>query len=571
MNFLKNSASYYDVHSARPKLALGWQFAIACMINILSLSLPIMMLQVYDRIIPHQAYGTLTMLLIGVLTALTLDAVLRIGRAYLAGWKAASQEHSAGCAAIDRFAQVDLTVFEQHSTGTHLQNMNALSRLREFYSGQALMALVDLPFVVLFFCLIGYLGGYLLLVPLCLLAAFVMTAYYAGDQLKETLELRRQEDDKKSSFIVSILVAMHTVKSLAMESLMMRRFEQFQSSSTQTSYQVAMATGNTTILSAAFGQLSLILTASFGILFVLNGSLSVGGLSACTLLAGRTIQPIQRVLGAWLRLQDLSVSRKQAAALFQLPVQLRTPNPVPHVQGNVSLQNISFAYDADFPDVLNDISLDIQSGEVVAISGEKGGGKSTLLQLIAGTLTPTLGRVTLDEITPSHYGMADLVNVVGYLPQHGTIFRGTLMENIAGFDADHLRMAQAKDAAAILGLDEIVNILPRGYETQLTDSQSDPVPPGVKQRIALTRILMHQPSVLLFDDADRALDKEGYNMLFQLMGRLKGKTTLVMVSHDMNLLSFADRFYRLDNGILTLDTPNKAQSLSFLTHSLRGQ
>jgi ATP-binding cassette subfamily C protein LapB len=572
MSVKKLIASHFDDQYKKPKLSLGWQMVIACMVNILSLALPIMMLQVYDRIIPHKAYGTLTLLITGVIAALVCDATLRVMRSWLAGWTAAKHEHAASCAAVDRFARSDLTHFEQSSTGTHLQNMNALSKLREFYSGQALMALVDLPFALLFLGLIAYLGGWLVVVPAALLVTFVTIAAFAGNSLKTALERRTQDDDRKASFIVSVLMGMHTVKSLAMESLMMRRFEKQQASVTNTSYAVATASGNTTLLSAAFGQLTLILTASAGVYLVIQGGLSVGGLSACTLLAGRTIQPVQRVLSAWLRLQDLAVSREQAAELFDLRVQSRETkldeSATMVVDGKVSIQNVSFRYDDHAAETLHDISLEVAPGEAIAISGEKGSGKSTLMQLIAGILTPETGRITVDGLQPAMHGMSDMIHHIGYLPQQGTIFHATILENLVGFDADDITTARAKDAARLMGLDTIVNLLPRGYETMLTDSQSDPIPPGVKQRIALTRVLLHNPGIILFDDADRALDKEGYNKLFQLMGRFKGSCTLIMVSHDQNLLSFADRFYELKNGRLQLGGNNSTQNLSFLAQSL---
>ena len=570
MSVKKLIASHFDGEFEKPKLSLGWQMTIAAMVNLLSLALPIMMLQVYDRIIPHKAYGTLTLLITGVMAALACDAGLRIARSWLAGWTAARHEHAANCAAVDRFARCDLADFDRSSTGAHLQNMGALGKLREFYSGQALMALVDLPFAILFLGLIAYLGGWLAVVPTALLAIFVATAVMAGNKLKDALERRVLEDDRKASFIVSVLMGMHTVKSLAMESLVMRRFETQQSNATINSYRVALSSGNTTLLSAAFGQLALILTASVGVFLVMQGTLSVGGLSACTLLAGRTIQPVQRVLSAWLRLQDLAVSREQAAALFELRVQSREnldETKAVITDGKISLENVSFSYDEQKP-IFKDITLEIASGEVIAISGEKGSGKSTLMQLIAGTLSPDSGKVTVDGLQPSLYGMGNMGNHLGYMPQQATIFHGTILENLTGFDADDTTIARARDAAKLMALDSVVNLLPRGYETILTDSQSDPVPPGVKQRIALTRALLNNPGILLFDDADRALDKEGYNKLFQLMGRLKGNCTLVIVSHDQNLLSFADRSYELQNGRLYTVSNNNSQRLSFLAQTL---
>lgn len=526
---------------------------IALMINILSLALPVMMLQIYDRIIPHQSFGTLAVLIAGVCIALAVDAALRVMRAWLVGWSAASHEHAASCAAMERLSQADVGTFEKTPAGEHLQNLAALGRLREFNSGQSLTALVDLPFAVIFLALIYYLGGILVLVPVILLLLFCLSAGVAGARLRTALDHRRKADDNKSSLMVSILSGIHTAKSMAMEAPLLRRFEAAQDEVTRDSYRVALASGLAASLSAAFGQLSLILTAAAGAFLVLHGYLSIGGLSACTFLAGRAIQPIQRVLGTWLRLQDLAIARRQAQAVFSLPVQARTnARPTQTPQGRVTLEDVSFAYDGASP-LLKNISLRIEPGEAIAISGDRAGGKSALLQVIAGVLTAQKGSVRVDGVNPAEYGLSALQGRIGYMPQHGTIFRGTIMENLTGFRPGEDNAARAREAAEELGLDSVIDVLPRGYQTLLTDTAADPVPPGVKQRIALARVLAARPAVLLFDDADQALDKEGYNRLFRLMGRLKSTTTLVMVSHDQNLLSFADRHYRLENGMLVLE------------------
>jgi ATP-binding cassette subfamily C protein LapB len=548
------------------RISTGHQLVIALMLNILSLAIPIMMLQVYDRIIPHQSYGTLSLLTLGVFVALALDATLRVVRSWLVGWTAASNEHVASCAAVDHFNRSDLTAFEKISPGEHMQNLNALGRLREFYSGQALTALIDLPFAVIFLALVAYLGGWLVLVPLILLAVFALCARTAGLRLKKALEQRHDADDKKSSTVVSILSGIHSVKALGLESTLMRQYEDVQEKVSKESFRVAMASGIASTLGSTFGQLSLILTAAAGCLMVINSDLSVGGLSACTLLAGRAIQPIQRVLGTWLRLQDLSIARTQAQNLFALPArELVHKRSAPYFLGNIFLDRVTFGYTPDGPSLLKNISIDVKSGRSVAITGTKSSGKSTLLQLIAGTLSPSSGSVLIDEINPAEYSMSDLIGQVGYLPQEGGIFRGTILDNITGFRDDETSVRSAKEMAAELGLDNVIDFLPYGYQTVLTDTTADPIPPGIKQRIALCRVLRHRPRVLLFDDADRALDKEGYNRLFRIIGKLKGSCTIVMVSHDMNLLSFCDETYHLNGGSLQRHQGGGAQTISHLT------
>lgn len=532
------------------RLPVASHFIMGLAMNILSLALPVMMLQVYDRIIPHKSYSTLFLLVAGVMVALALDAVLRIVRAWLVGWTASSREHAANCAVMARLTAAELPAFEQISAGEHLQNLSALGRLREFYSGQALSALVDVPFAVVFIGLIAYLGGILVVVPLGLLLLFIVVALLAGNRLKQAIEARGAADDKKASLMVSILTGLHTVKAQAMEASLMRHYEARQSHVTTESYRVASASGVTGTISAAMGQLSLILTTLAGCIMVIRGDLSVGGLSACTLLAGRSIQPVQRVLGTWLRLQDLTVSRRQAENLFTMPARARDAEPAPVVEGRVELDRVCFSYRPDQV-FLSNINLEVAPGEAIAIGGEKSSGKSTLLHIMAGLVSAQSGSVRIGGIDPARFSLAQLGGQVGYLPQAGTIFRGTVLENLTGFRMDPETIARAKDTGGDLGIDGIVDHLPRGYETMLQGNNADPLPPGVKQRIALARVLMQNPSVLLFDDADRALDKEGYNRLFRLLGRLRGQCTIIMVSHDQNLLSFVDRSYHLADGKLT--------------------
>lgn len=546
-----------------------WQCSIALMLNILSLALPIMMLQIYDRIIPREAFSTLIMLVIGVLTALILDATLRLLRAWLNGWAAANHEHIAGCAAMERFTKVDMKIYEASSAGTHMQRLNALSRLREFYSGQTLTALVDMPFALLFLALIAYLGGWLVCVPLILLAVFFVFARQAGFYLKNALEHRTKADDRKSGFMISLLSGMHTVKAHGFETQAQIRFENQQSHVTQNSYHVALASGFAGMLGASFAQASLILTAAFGSILVVNGHLSVGGLSACTILAGRALQPVQRVLGTWLRLQDFNIAKEQSETLLTMPVQKKISRPQTQMLNDIKLHNITFSFEENAP-LFKHISLNVAPGEVVAISGEKGCGKSVLLQLIAGTLTPEHGKILIGDINPAEISLCEVKDTIGYLPQQGVIYKGTILENLSGFAKDEASIKKAKQAAAELGLDKAIDLLPKGYATMLSGTEADPLPPGIRQRIALARILKHRPAILLFDDADRALDKEGYNRLFKTMGKLKGHCTMVMVSHDQNLLSFADRHYKLENGALTQVDASDAQYLSLLMQTPQG-
>lgn len=572
LGFFKNISAiplpvFYEDHSY--KISVVRQLGIAFCLNILSLALPIMMLQIYDRIIPHTSFASLYALCGMVIIALILDIGLRMIRSYLVNWSAASSEHAAHCATIELFARVDVQEFEKRAAGEHLQNINAINKLREFYSGQAWASLIDVPFVIIFLALIAYLGGALVWVPLTLLAVFFVNAAWTSNALKLALEERNKSDETKASLVVSILKSIHTVKSLSFESFLLRKFERIQSHVSKDSYLVASASGQASILSAGFGQLCLIITVTAGLFLVLNGSLSVGGLSACTLLAGRCIQPVQRVLATWLRLQDLTLSRRQAVALFSMPSMDRSKKTHYMSQGRILMEKV--IHTADSGDkLLDQVSLSIEPGSIVAITGGNSTAKSALLQIIAGIVNAESGKVFIDDIQPSQHSLSELKDLIGYLPQEASIFKGSILENITGFRNDADSVQNAIEAGADLGLDQVVDFLPHGYHTHLADSVSDPIPPGIKQRISLVRVLANKPAILLFDDADRALDKTGYNLLFRLIGRLKGKTTIILITQDQNLLSFADVFFHLEQGILTTTDPSGTHNLAILSHLQQG-
>jgi ATP-binding cassette subfamily C protein LapB len=200
--------------------------------------------------------------------------------------------------------------------------------------------------------------------------------------------------------------------------------------------------------------------------------------------------------------------------------------------------------------LLRGLSLELRPGEAVAVSGARGAGKSTLLKLIAGVLPPTDGEVLVDGAPAASIGSRERAAHVGYMPTDATLFRGTIRENITRFGLTP--EPNAREVTALLGLDRDVAKLASGFDTAIEGSALDTIPPGLRQRIALARALAPKPRILLFDNADKALDREGYALVFELLARLRDKTAMVIVSDDENIRSLADRRLVLTDGALSL-------------------
>jgi len=523
-------------------------------VNLLALAMPIMMLQTYDRILPNHGYGTLTLLVFGVITAVSLEMLLRIARSYLTSWSGAVFEHKTACRAMSHILRSPMQRFEEQGSGTYLQKMASISRLRGFYSGQALLTIVDLPFIFIFLFLIWYIAGNLVYVPLGLFGGFSLLAWYVGYTLRRQVSEQDFSNKIRYNFIIETLSGIHSLKGLGLEKFFLRRNDRLQSRISLAHYQVALTNNIALSTGMLFSQVMTVAVVSFGALKVIHGEMGTGGLAACVLLSGRIMQPVQRALSLWTRFQSFFIDRRELQDIFSLPtIDYSQTRKIRKPEGRLVFRNVRFGYEPDGPPLLRNLDMELSPGDSLAISGSAGSGKTTILHLITGLLKPDKGEILVDGAPPHLVNPAILATHVGYLPEKGTIFYGTIRENLTFFGSTNEEDAMI--AARLLGIDDAVAVLPAGYETRLTDNVTDPIPPGLKQRIAIARVLANKPRIILFDNADRGLDRHGYNLMFKLLGRLKPRTVMIIISDDRNILRLADREFFLHRGRLQETAP----------------
>jgi len=532
-------------------------------INLLALAMPIMMLQTYDRILPSHGVGTLVLLISGVLCAVVLEVGLRLARSYLTGWSGAVFEHKTACAAMAHLLNSDVQKFEQQGAGAYIQKMAAISRLRSFYSGQALMTMVDLPFVLTFLFLIAYIGGDIVFVPLVLFSLFCIVSWIVGMRLKEEVREQDFSDKIRYNFLIETLTGIHSIKSQGLEKFFFRRNDRLQSRISSAHFQVALSNNIALSCGMLFGQIMTVSVVSYGAIKVLNGDMGTGGLAACLLLSGRVMQPVQRALGLWTRFQSFFIDRQELEDIFALPVSShRETEAMMPPTGLIAIRNMTFGYSKEKPAIFKNLNLSLKTGQSISVIGEQGSGRSTLLHLIAGLYAPTKGNISIDGADPAKVNPVALASHIGYLPEKGAIFQGTVMENLTFFGT--IPEEDALTAATHLGVTEAVALLPNGFKTTLSDSVTDPMPPGLKQRIAIARALAARPRIILFNNADRSLDRNGYNLVFKVLGRIKKNTTLIIVSDDRNILRLADREFYIVDGILQESAPVDSKLFSVL-------
>jgi len=532
---------------------------VSLFVNGLSLALPLLLLQVYDRILPSAGLDTLVLLVVGVLVALMLDAVLRIGRSHITGWIGARFEHVAGCRAFERIVSTNIQDYAREGSGAHLERMTALGTVKDFYAGQVLLTLLDLPFAALFLTLIWYLGGELVLVPLVMLGLFAISAVVVGARLHQALNERLTWDDRRFNFIIEVLNGIHIVKAMAMEAQMMRRYERLLESCSKGDHRAVLSSAAALNVGAFFSEITMVAVVGFGSLLAMDGRLTIGGLAACTLLAGRALQPLQRAMNVWTRFQTIRLARKRVKRIFQAVPEAATGEiaDAAEIKGMVELDDVSFRYDADSREIVSGANVRIAAGECIALAGGNGSGRSTLLELMLGVLRPTDGAVRVDGHDISSFDPSALKKQIAYLPEQGEVFKGSIMENITMFDA--ALTDRAVEIAIELGLDRVVDTMPMGWDTMIGDAAMDSLPPGIKQRIAIARGLVTEPKIILFDEANMAIDSTGDAFLRAALERRKGKCTMVLITYRPSLLKLADRVFECSGGTL-VQRPNSAHS-----------
>lgn len=546
--FLRDSALGQVLHSpdlrrVAPGLALS-----AFLSNLLALAMPLAILQIMDRVVGNQSLETLAFLVCGIVVALVLEEVLRTISSVVTGWLGIRYEHRTCMAALGRLLRVPMRRYRGEEAGTYAERILASAKVAEFYSGQALLVVFDLPFVVLFMAIILAIGGWVGLVPIALLAAFVALSLGFGKRLSEQIEQRQVLDDRRSSFLAEVLTNIHTVKTQAMELLMLRRYERLQEANARIGEQLTGSSARANDLGVLFSQVMVVAVISAGSAAVILGQITPGSLAAIMMLSIRALQPLRRSLAVWLRYQSFVSAQQRLDDIMAMPFEdgAGLP-PLQPVRQCIELRDIMLHHGAGRP-LFSGLSLTIPAGQCVAIQGDSGSGKTSLLSLVNGLEHPDQGEVLLDGVAIGACAPDSIHKEIAFLPQSGKIMSGTILENLTMFDPhlNHAALAVARD----MGLDRMVAGMKAGYETSLGEGGGETLPEGVRQMIAIVRALAHNPSVILFDETNIALDMEGDKRLRDYLAGCKGVRTMIMVTHRPSMLSLADKVYSLTDGHL---------------------
>jgi ATP-binding cassette subfamily C protein LapB len=521
------------------------------LINLLALALPIVLMQIYDRVIPNQNRATLVVLGIGLLGAVIAEVVIRNARSRLMSYAGARYEVDTTLRLCRHFLHADATEIEKTPPGVHVGRLTAIDRIRDFRSGDAGATALDLPFSVLFLVAVAWIATPIAVLLFSVIGVTILVVRRLTKASEALAAERATLEGRRHSFLIEVLSRIEPVKSAGINAFMERRYERLMKSSAATT---AAFTATSTVAQGVIGavsQLTPVAVGAVGAILVSFNAMSIGALAAVILLSGRAIQPIMRLEA--LVAGDLNTRRLEEdleGALATAVAKRGTADPGPIE--TVSLRNVACIKKDDGSHVLERVNLDLKRGEIIGIRGLNGSGKSSVVGLMAGQVLAEQGEVLINDTPIEEISPSALAGQIAMLPDRPTLLDGTVLENMTRFrPQDHLD--EAIELATALGMDRYFAAHPDGLSMKIRQGVSAGLPTSVIDRVALVAGLLGNPSLVLFDEANMSLDFEGDALLREHLFARRQSAAVVLVTQRPSYLKGCDRLYRIEDGKLVAD------------------
>ncbi|PIT06096.1 peptidase C39, partial [Bradyrhizobium nitroreducens] len=500
---------------------LGEVLVASFFLQLFALVTPLFFQVVTDKVLAHRGYTTLDVLVFGLIVVSIFETVLGALRTYVFSHTTNRIDVELGARLFRHLIALPIAYFEARRAGDSVARVRELENIRNFLTSSALTLVIDLGFTFVFLAVMFYYSPFLTWIVVGSFPFYVAISAGVTPIFRERLDKKFDRGAENQAFLVESVSAIQTLKAMAIEPQMQRRWEEQLASYVSASFDV-LSLGNWASQSVQFiSKLVTALTLYFGAHLVIEGNLSVGELIAFNMLAGRVAQPVLRLAQLW---QDFHQARVSIARLGD--ILNATPEPMfdpsraslPPIKGEVIFDHVNFRYRPDTSLALQGISLKVLPGQVIGIVGPSGSGKSTLTKLIQRLYVPEAGRILIDGIDLTVTDVAWLRRQIGTVLQENVLFNRTIRENIALADPG-MAMERVIAAAELAGAHEFILALPDGYNTVVGERGAS-LSGGQRQRIAIARALVTNPRVLIFDEATSALDYESENIIQRNMRKI---------------------------------------------------
>lgn len=527
-----------------------WSLALfSGVINLLVLVPSLYMMQVYDRVLTSRNETTLLMLTLITLGLFMLSGVIEWVRGQVMIRMSAGLDEQLGERIFDAAFQRSL---KEHSANP-AQVLSDLATLRQFITGQGLIAMLDAPWLPIFLVVAFLFHPWFGVMTLVLALVLIGLAIWGELSTRASLSQANQMSVKSAAYVNSTLQNAEVIQALGMLPALRQRWSFLQrgiiTSQAQASDSSARITSMTRFVRISGQSLSL----GLGALLVLEGQISAGMMIAMSLLLGRALAPVEIAIGSWKQFTGARQGYARLSQLLEQQPRAREPMPLPPPSGALRLEQLHVGPPGAQLPTLRNIDFALDKGEVLAIIGPSASGKSTLARALVGIWPAMAGAVRLDNAEISQWSHEALGPHLGYLPQDIELFDGSVAENIARFG--ELDAQKIIEAGRHAGIHEMVLRFPKGYDTPLGPGGLG-LSGGQKQRIGLARAVYGTPALIVLDEPNSNLDEAGEVALVHALRSLKkAGSTVIMITHRPSVLGMVDKILLLNDGAQHLFGP----------------
>jgi ATP-binding cassette subfamily C protein LapB len=527
----------------------------AFLANLFALGLPMFTMNVYDRVVPNQAFDTLWVLASGLFILLLGDFLLRTMRGRFVDLASSRADVKLSAYIMERVLG---TRMEQRpvSAGSFAANLRSFESVRDFIGSATVVAFIDLPFALIFMVVIGWIA-WPVLIPLLIGATLlILFALSVQHRMHELAETTYRAGAQRNATLVEGLVGFETVKALGAESPIQNKWEKSAALLARVGTQLRFLSTLATNSSSLVMQLITMSIIVLGVYLIGEKMLTLGGLIACSMLASRAMAPVGQVAGLLVQYHTAATALTSLNEMMKREIERPADaNFITRgsLRGAIEFRDVSFTYPGQQTPSLRNMSFKIQPGEKVALLGRIGCGKTTLQKLILGLYRPSSGAVLIDGIDQRQLDPAELRRQIGYVQQDVMLFYGSLRDNIT-MGAPLADDAAVLKAAGIAGILDLVNTHPQGFD-MLVGERGESLSGGQRQGVAIARAVINDPPIMLLDEPTASMDHSSEEEVKKRLKEFGQGKTMVVISHRTALLDLVDRIIVIDAGRIVADGP----------------
>ena len=532
---------------------------ISFLLSLLALTMPLFVMTIYDQMPYFDDNTTLAYIVVGVLVFILSDFGLRLIRSGILSFISARLGNIVGNEVFRRILYMPPAYTESASIGAQASRIKDFDTVRDFFSGQAFIALLEIPFIILLVITMGILGGTVIIVPLAAIALFGLLALIYLPLVKNTNVEVAKTGSARQELVMEMLTKMRHIKQTSTPVMWENRYRQLSAESAANGYRAAQLASQINILTNGLIMGAGVGTMAISVNNVLAGHMTMGALVACMILVWRVLAPLRSGFVVMLQVERISKSVKQVDRLMNLDIEQHTESLLTlnrELRGDISFSQVSIRYMREAYPALLGVSFSVSHGEMLAIAGHDGAGKSTILKLIMGLYKPQAGRITLDHTSLQQMDPLSLRRSIGYTPQAPQFFYGTIAQNLR-LNNPIATDGELEDACLQVGALDEVEALQDGIHTRIGDYQIKQMPINFLKKLSLARTLIKPAPLLLLDETMERAGFEDRETFIDLLDTFHGKSTIIAVTNNAEYLAKADKILWMEKGRVKMFGPKE--------------